>query len=128
MPVVYPIHPRSLKMLSHFNLEPKNLELIEPLDFLGFLQLESNARLILTDSGGVQEEACILGVPCITLRDNSERLETLEVGANMLAGAMPEKILQCCQIMLERENNCRNPFGDGKAGQRIVSILREVDL
>lgn len=123
LPVIYPIHPRSRKMMSYFNLEPKNLELIEPLDFLSFLQLESNAKLILTDSGGIQEESCILGVPCVTLRNNTERPETLEVGSNILAGASPDKILECSRIMLGRENNWRNPFGDGNAGRRIADIL-----
>jgi len=123
LPVIYPIHPRSQKMMSYFNLEPKNLELIDPLDFLSFLQLESNAKLILTDSGGIQEESCILGVPCVTLRNNTERPETLEVGSNILAGASPDRILECSRIMLGRENNWRNPFGDGKAGRRIADIL-----
>lgn len=123
LPVIYPIHPRSRKMMKRFNLEPKNLELIEPLDFLSFLQLESNAKLILTDSGGIQEESCILGVPCLTLRNNTERPETLEVGSNILAGASPDRILECSRIMLGRENNWRNPFGDGKAGRRIADIL-----
>lgn len=123
LPVIYPVHPRSRKRMQEFHLEPPNIILIDPVDFLGFLQLESNARLTLTDSGGVQEESCILGVPCITLRDNTERPETLEVGANILAGIIPEKILECSQIMLGRENNWRNPFGDGKAGARIVDII-----
>jgi UDP-N-acetylglucosamine 2-epimerase (non-hydrolysing) len=123
--VIYPIHPRSRKMMTEFNLEPKNVTLIEPVDFLDFLQLESNARLILTDSGGVQEESCILGVPCITLRDNTERPETIEVGSNVLAGALPERILECSKAMLGRKNNWENPFGDGKAGRRIVDILEQ---
>jgi len=123
LPVIYPIHPRSKKMMNHFNLEPKNLELIEPQNFLNFLQLENNARLILTDSGGVQEESCILGIPCVTLRDTTERPETLQVEANILAGAIPERILECSKIMLGRENNWQNPFGDGKAGERIVDII-----
>lgn len=123
LPVVYPIHPRSRKMMTKFSLEPQNLKLIEPVDFLAFLQLENNARLILTDSGGVQEEACILGVPCVTLRDNTERPETIEVSANILAGASPHKILECVKLMLSRQNNWINPFGDGKAGERIVEVL-----
>jgi len=126
-PVIYPIHPRSRKMMNRFGLEPRNLKLIEPVDFLGFLQLESNARLILTDSGGVQEEACILGVPCVTLRDNTERPETIEVGANILAGASPDKILKYTELMLSRESNWTNPFGDGKAGERIVKIVTGVE-
>jgi len=127
LPIIYPIHPRSRKMMKHFNLEPRNLELVEPLDFLSFLQLESNARLILTDSGGVQEEACILGIPCVTLRDNTERPETLEVGSNILAGALPDKILSHTGFMLNRENKWSNPFGDGKAGARIAKIIMEGD-
>lgn len=123
LPIIYPIHPRSRKMMKHFNLEPKNLELVEPLDFLSFLQLESNAKLILTDSGGVQEEACILKIPCVTLRDNTERPETLEVGANILAGASSDKILDCVKLMLSKKNKWTNPFGDGKAGKRIVEII-----
>jgi len=126
VPVIYPIHPRSRKMMNKFNLKPKNFTLIEPLDFLDFLQLESNARLILTDSGGVQEEACILSVPCVTLRDNTERPETIEVGSNILAGVSPEKIVKCTKTMLGRENNWENPFGDGKAGERIVEILESI--
>ena len=123
LPVVYPIHPRSRKMMTQFGLEPGSLKIIEPLDFLGFLQLESNARLILTDSGGVQEESCILNVPCVTLRDNTERPETIEVGSNILAGASPDKMLKYTELMLNKEDNWANPFGDGKAGQRIVDII-----
>ena len=123
LPVVYPIHPRSRKMMTEFDLKSRSLILIEPVNFQSFLLLESNARLVLTDSGGVQEECCILRIPCVTLRDNTERPETLEVGSNILAGAMPEKILECSQIMLSKENNWRNPFGDGKAGERVVDII-----
>lgn len=125
LPVVYPVHPRSRKMMATFGLQTENLTLIEPVDFLDFLRLESNARLILTDSGGVQEEACILSVPCVTLRDNTERPETIEVGSNILAGAVPDNIVRCVKLMLSRENNWQNPFGDGKAGKRIVDILEE---
>jgi len=123
LPVIYPIHPHSRKMMTKFDLQPQRLMLAEPVDFLSFLQLESNARLILTDSGGVQEEACILTVPCVTLRDNTERPETLEVGSNILAGVSPDTILECSKAMLGRENNWQNPFGDGTAGRKIVEIL-----
>ena len=127
LPVVYPIHPRTRKRMEEFALEPRNLTIIEPVDFLSFLQLESNARLILTDSGGVQEEACILGVPCVTLRDNTERPETLEVGANILAGSLPANIFESSRIMLGRDNTWSNPFGDGRAGEKIVNILMEAE-
>jgi UDP-N-acetylglucosamine 2-epimerase (non-hydrolysing) len=123
MPVVYPVHPRSRKMMREFRLRPRRLVLSEPVDFLDFLQLESNARLVLTDSGGVQEEACILRIPCVTLRDNTERPETINVGANMLAGSLPERILECAKIMIDKNNDWDNPFGDGEASRRIVDIL-----
>lgn len=125
LPIVYPIHPRSRKKLGEFGLKTGSLKVIEPVDFLEFLQLENNARLILTDSGGVQEEACILGVPCVTLRDNTERPETVEVGANVLAGADADRILECTEEMLGSERNWDNPFGDGKAAGRIVNIIME---
>ena len=123
LPVVYPIHPHSRKRMNEFNLKAPNLTLIEPVDFFSFLQLESNARLVLTDSGGVQEEACILSVPCVTLRDNTERPETIEVGANILTGTSSGNILDCVRLMLGKKSDWQNPFGDGKAGKRIVDIL-----
>jgi UDP-N-acetylglucosamine 2-epimerase (non-hydrolysing) len=125
IPTVYPVHPHSRKRMNEFGLNPRNITLIEPMSFLDFLQLESNARLILTDSGGVQEEACILGIPCVTLRDNTERPETLEVGANILAGASPDKIFRSTGLMLNKECKWSNPFGDGTTGERIVKIIME---
>jgi UDP-N-acetylglucosamine 2-epimerase (non-hydrolysing) len=123
--LVYPIHPRARKQLKVFGLEANGVMLTEPLDYLGFLQLESSAKLVLTDSGGLQEEACILGVPCVTLRYNTERPETLEVGANVLAGTDPYEIVNKAGLMLKNGNNWRNPFGDGEAGKRIIQIIRE---
>ena len=124
LPVIYTIHPRARKMMNHFGLKANGIELIEPLDYLSFLQLESKAKLILTDSGGMQEEMCILKVPCVTLRDNTERPETLDVGSNILAGTKPEKILECVSVMLNKKAGWDNPFGDGKAGEKIVNMLR----
>jgi UDP-N-acetylglucosamine 2-epimerase (non-hydrolysing) len=124
-PVLYPIHPRSQKMMNEFNFKPNGIKFIEPIDFLEFLQLENNARLVLTDSGGVQEETCILGRPCVTLRDNTERPETLDVGSNILAGADPKKIVESVSIMFKNQNEWKNPFGEGKAGIEILDILEE---
>ena len=90
---------------------------------VSFLQLVSNAKLVLTDSGGVQEESCVFGVPCVTLRDNTERPETLTVGANILAGTNPNKILECAKTMTARKNRWLNPFGDGNTGKKIVEEL-----
>jgi UDP-N-acetylglucosamine 2-epimerase (non-hydrolysing) len=89
------------------------------------LQLEGRARLVLTDSGGVQEETCILGVPCVTLRDNTERPETLEVGSNILAGTNPDKILEAAKISCAHKKSWVNPFGDGTTGKKIVNILKK---
>jgi UDP-N-acetylglucosamine 2-epimerase (non-hydrolysing) len=124
-PIVCPLHPRSRKMMTDFGLQPRHITLAEPVDFLSFLQLESCARLILTDSGGIQEEACILGVPCVTLRDNTERPETIDVGANILAGASPDNIVRCAEVMFNKEVNWKNPFGDGRAAERITQIIAE---
>jgi len=127
MPVVFPMHPRTRRRIREFGLSLNGIEVINPLGFLEFLQLEANARLVLTDSGGVQEETCILKVPCVTLRDNTERPETLEVGSNVLAGTDPESILESVRIMLNRERSWENPFGDGRAGERIVRIILKTE-
>lgn len=123
LPVVYPIHPRARKMLDAHGLRADGIRLVDPLDFLGFIAAEADARLILTDSGGVQEEACILGVPCVTLRDNTERPETLEAGGNLLAGARADAIAKAAEAMLARETRWSNPFGDGRAAERILDVL-----
>ncbi|WP_203219051.1 non-hydrolyzing UDP-N-acetylglucosamine 2-epimerase [Geoglobus acetivorans] len=123
IPIVFPMHPRTQKRVKEFKLSLDSIKIVKPLGFLEFLLLEANAGLVLTDSGGVQEETCILGVPCVTLRDNTERPETLEVGSNILAGTIPERILKSVKIMLSRRGSWRNPFGDGRAGERIVNIL-----
>ena len=125
LPIIYPIHPRTTKRIKEFGLTTKGVELIDPLGFLEFLQLEANAKLVLTDSGGVQEETCILKVPCVTLRDNTERPETLEVGSNILAGTNKERILKCSKEMIDKKRNWKNPFGDGKAGKKIIKIMED---
>ncbi|GAG66004.1 unnamed protein product [marine sediment metagenome] len=126
LPLIYPIHPRTKKMIKRFHLKvPKGLNLIDPLGYLEFLFLEANAKLVLTDSGGIQEEACILRVPCVTLRENTERPESLEVGSNILAGTNPEKILECTRKMLKKKRNWVNPFGDGRSGEKIIKLLNE---
>ena len=122
-PIIYPAHPRAVKMINKYGIDTEGLNIIEPLDYLSFLKLESKAKLIFTDSGGVQEEACILRVPCVTLRYNTERPETIDVGANILAGTEPNNILEKAKIMIDANRNWRNPFGDGKAAERIVNII-----
>jgi UDP-N-acetylglucosamine 2-epimerase (non-hydrolysing) len=123
VPLIYPIHPRAKKQLAVFGIDTACLTLVEPLDYLAFLLLESKANVVLTDSGGVQEETCILRVPCVTLRDNTERPETLDVGSNMLAGTSPERILEAAKTMCIKDKGWVNPFGDGKSSGKIIDIL-----
>ena len=124
LPVIYPIHPRTKKMIKEFNLKiPDEIKVIEPTSFLEFLQLEYNSKLIITDSGGIQEESCILKIPCVTLRDNTERPETLEIGSNILAGVNPKRILECVDIMYSKERNWKHPYGDGKTAIKILNII-----
>ncbi len=123
LPVIYPIHPRSKKMAKKFKIGFGKIILIEPVDYFTFLFLEKNAKIVLTDSGGVQEETCILKVPCVTLRDNTERPETLGVGSNVIAGTNPKNILTCAKKMMNKKRVWRNPFGDGKAAKKIIDIL-----
>lgn len=129
LPAVFPMHPRTEKMMKEFTISPGNIRVIKPAGYLDFLQLEANAELVLTDSGGLQEESCILGVPCVTLRDNTERPETVDCGANMLAGADGDEIVKAAGRMtgLTKFNKSggslwENPFGDGKTSERIVDI------
>lgn len=122
--VVYPIHPRAEKRISEFDIViPEEIQLVEPLDFLDFLLLEDEAAIVFTDSGGVQEESCILQTPCVTLRDNTERPETVEVGANRIVGVEPETVLDGVEQMLTIEPDWENPFGDGTAAERILDGL-----
>ena len=123
IPLIFPIHPRTRKMMNKYKITPRKVTVIPPVGYLDFLVLEANASLILTDSGGVQEESCILGVPCVTLRENTERPETLDVGSNLLAGTVPNNILQKAIQMSQKEHSWLNPFGDGKAAYRILEII-----
>lgn len=90
--------------------------------------MESSAKLVLTDSGGVQEETCILGVPCVTLRENTERPETLSVGSNVLVGTNPDKIGREAIKWINSQPDWKNPFGDGHTGRMIVEIIENEKL
>jgi len=126
IPVVYPIHPRSAKMAKKFKINLDGLLVVKPVDYFSFLFLEKNARLVLTDSGGVQEESCILKTPCVTLRYNTERPETITVRANILAGSDSRRIIACVGKMLRRKNIWKNPYGDGTTAKKIVQILQKL--
>ncbi|MDG6900514.1 MAG: UDP-N-acetylglucosamine 2-epimerase (non-hydrolyzing) [Nitrososphaerota archaeon] len=122
---IFPVHPRTLKRILEFSLAvPDGVELINPLGYMDFLVLVSNSRLLLTDSGGAVEEACILKVPCVTIRDNIEWTETLRVGANVVAGVDPENILRKSLRMISRKRNWRVPFRKGAPKKIADHALR----
>ena len=136
MNIIFPIHPRTKKTLENFGLFDKlnNLEhvhIIKPLGYLDFLLLTSMSTLILTDSGGLQEEAITLNVPALTLRYNTERPETVTAGGNILVGSDKEVILENARKILEDEEfannmrNAKNPYGDGNSAKKILNIITE---
>jgi len=119
------MHPRAQKMVREFSLSTEVIRVMDPVGYLEFLVLELMAVLILTDSGGVQEEGCILSVPCVTLRDNTERPETIDVGANVLAGTNPEKILTAALRIIGNPRTWKNPFGKGNAARCILEVCKK---
>lgn len=124
LPALFPCHPRSRARLREHGLSvPSSIRLVEPLHLADFVALERHARLILTDSGGVQEEACILGVPCVTLREATERPETVALGANRVVGLQAPAVLEAVEQFLAAPRSWTHPFGDGRAGERIVAAL-----
>jgi UDP-N-acetylglucosamine 2-epimerase (non-hydrolysing) len=135
IPIVFPVHPRTRARLEEFGLmeaaaSQKNLLLREPLGYLDFLQLYSNSRLVLTDSGGIQEETTSLGIPCLTLRQNTERPITVTEGTNRLVGNDPEVIKREALRTLEGHGAAgRVPeLWDGHAAGRIVDAIEEASL
>lgn len=128
-PVVFPVHPRTRERLKHldFLLPPdnSNLKLIAPVGYLDMLTLEKHARLLLTDSGGMQKEAFFLGVPCVTLRPETEWMETVEAGWNVLVGADKDSIIQAATRSFPQTTSSRAAFGNGQAANKIISLLEE---
>jgi len=129
-PIVFPIHPRTRQNLARLGLNGRlaalpALRLVDPLGYLDFLKLMSCARVVLTDSGGIQEETTVLGIPCLTLRDNTERPVTAEVGTNQIAGRDPQRIVAAYRRALAQAASPPRvpPLWDGKAAQRIADIL-----
>ena len=135
-PIIFPVHPRTMKRIQDFQFEPyfrsletmhveeSGLHCLSPLGYLDFLCLTANAELVLTDSGGLQEETTILGVPCVTLRENTERPVTITQGTNVLAGTKKEQIVFYSRQQLSVHKKPKRPkFWDGRAGARIVQTL-----
>jgi UDP-N-acetylglucosamine 2-epimerase (non-hydrolysing) len=128
LPLIFPVHPRTSKILQGLGIKNSNLHLIEPLGYLGFNYLVVNAKAVITDSGGITEETTVLGVPCMTLRDNTERPETITVGTNELIGTNPKAIGPAMKILFE--GNWKKggipELWDGKTSERIVEKLLEI--
>jgi UDP-N-acetylglucosamine 2-epimerase (non-hydrolysing) len=132
LPILFPIHPRTRKNLSVSGLANRaqampNLHMMDPIGYLDFLKLTSNATIVLTDSGGIQEETTYLKIPCITLRENTERPVTVQIGSNQLVGTDPQKMIQAYNNAMS--GNWRSPqippLWDGHASERIVKIILE---
>jgi UDP-N-acetylglucosamine 2-epimerase (non-hydrolysing) len=128
LPILFPIHPRTAKRLREFHLESRaagipGLRRIEPTGYLEMLLLEKNAALVMTDSGGLQEESCFFQVPCVTLRESTERPETLDIGANVLAGIDPKRVTACVVEQLAHARQWSNPYGDGTTSHQIAGIV-----
>jgi UDP-N-acetylglucosamine 2-epimerase (non-hydrolysing) len=125
LPVIFPVHPRTKKVLKALNL-PEELYLIDALGYLEFNYLVQRAKAVLTDSGGITEETTVLGIPCLTLRENTERPETIEEGTNELIGTNPEFIAPALKKLFQGnwKQGIIPESWDGKAGKKIVNILR----
>jgi UDP-N-acetylglucosamine 2-epimerase (non-hydrolysing) len=130
IPIVFPAHPRTVGRLKEFGLleeihRDNRIRLVEPLSYLPFIGLVMRSRMVLTDSGGIQEETTVLGVPCITMRPNTERPITCELGTNILAGTDPERIRSAAFAVLDgqvRPSSVPDRW-DGRAASRIVDVL-----
>ena len=122
----FPIHPRTKKNVKKFKLTTKNIYFIEPVSYANFINLQKNAKLVFTDSGGVQEESCILQTPCLTIRNNTERPETVNVGGNIICGYSPNKIIKFANIMFKKKRKWKVPLGAGNTSQIILKHLKSI--
>lgn len=127
-PIVWPLYPRTRDRIRTFNLPiPKGVQVLEPLGFLEFLHLEMNALCLITDSGTVQEEGCILGVPCVVIRISTERPETVVIGSSIVAGLEPRSVIQSIETFLGENRQWQHPYGDGHTAERVVDVLTKYD-
>lgn len=127
LPLIFPVHPRTARILNQIGVSAPNLHFVEPLSYLEFNYLVSHAFGVITDSGGITEETTVLGIPCMTLRDNTERPETVAMGTNELVGTDPANIPPAMQRLFDGEwkKGKVPPLWDGRTGGRIVKILEE---
>jgi len=125
LPVIFPAHPRTRKRIDDFGLNADRLQLLDPLSYLEFLRMQSHATVVITDSGGIQEETTYLGVPCLTLRENTERPVTVSLGTNVLVGRDPDKLrFELSRILAGKaKKGSIPPLWDGHAGERIAALV-----
>jgi UDP-N-acetylglucosamine 2-epimerase (non-hydrolysing) len=128
LPVIFPVHPRTARTLRELTQLPATLHLVEPQPYLEFNYLVKHARAVITDSGGITEETTVLGVPCMTLRDTTERPETVSIGTNTLIGTDPAKLAPALERLFAGSwpRGAVPELWDGRAGERIVAALEKL--
>lgn len=126
--IIFPIHPRTRASIKKFGLKiPKGVKLLDPVGFLEFSKLEKNAFCCVTDSGTVQEDACIFRVPCVTMRISTERSETIEVGSSIAAGVYAPHIVDAVHKMVNRKTTWKNPYGKPDFSKKMIKVLEKLD-
>lgn len=129
LPVIFPIHPRTAKIFSKLRIEADNLHIVDPMGYLEFNYMVKHSKAIITDSGGITEETTVMGIPCITLRDNTERPETCTIGTNELVGTNPKAIKPALDKLFAgnwKKGDIPDRW-DGKTAERIVERIREME-
>lgn len=128
LPIIFPVHPRTRQIIDKFTINVKNIVMIDPQGYLEFMYLIKNAKGIITDSGGITEEATVLHIPCLTLRNSTERPETVTMGTNELIGDDIEKLQPCLKKIIDGQwkKGIVPPFWDGKTSERIIDILVKI--
>lgn len=130
LPVIFPIHPRTAKIFSELNIKADNLHIVDPMGYLEFNYLVKYAKAVITDSGGITEETTVMGIPCITLRDNTERPETCTIGTNELIGTNPKAIKPTLDKLFSgnwKEGDVPDRW-DGKTAERIIQVISELRI
>jgi UDP-N-acetylglucosamine 2-epimerase (non-hydrolysing) len=128
LPIIFPVHPRTRQTIDKFKIDSKNIVMIDPQGYLEFMYLVKNAKGVITDSGGITEEATVLNIPCLTLRNSTERPETVELGTNELIGDDISKLKLYLKKIMDRQwkKGAIPPFWDGHTSERIIDVLGSI--